>query len=715
MKLHPRQKVVRSHPLTEDELGLLERHAARIRERQFSYLMSEDFRPLLTTVYEAVEKLHCVSHLGYKIKDQEGWYRARKNCIMWCVLRGMVEHRTGYWCWSEKEWRDAITGLPKRQSLVMFAVAYLLDVKAYRHYKGPLSLHQLYRMIFGEEAWDEEIEAVSKVLQESHFSILRSDGRGHRSRFNRALAYALLDVGGKLNDVTHESLLEIQKREGTVDYLPSVSQALFHLGVISQPLEERRRRGALPLTSQGVSVEWLATLGRWEDVTVGSKSAKSSTRWACLKAGRWLNQHYPNVTRLEDWTPEVTADFVAAVDKMKVGDYTSYEEKLATGSQGKPLAPRSKRSLIVYLRSFFTACKRKRLVERLNIDPSFDLATPDSIENLIGPDPRDIEEDKWLRLVWASLDLNDDDCKGFFAPPRLTRSLAVLWTHSGLRFDEIRRLSVGCVRQVSATLWEEDGTVPEVAELVCELTVPAHKTGNSFVKPVPIAIEGAVRAWEAVRGNQPKKLDRKTGKSTDFLFMYRGKRITLHFMNNKLIPLLCKKAGIKNYDHRGPYTSHRGRASIASALYNSKAGMSLEELKRWLGHRSVESTQNYVRPYGRVQNERFAEIRALNSLDAILTDEERQGSFALVESEPIGIKLDTGGYCLSPLHDRCTHKGRCGGCEFHLEQGPVEKILAIERMLLSLSDATGMDEGIQEKVTEGLTLLRSLLDVPLDQ
>src|SRR5258705_246952 len=63
----------------------------------------------------------------------------------------------------------------------------------------------------------------------------------------------------------------------------------------------------------------------------------------------------------------------------------------------------------------------------------------------------------------------------------------------------------------------------------------------------------------------------------------------------KIIPALCRKAGVPRQDSRGNITSHRARSTIASQLHSAKEPMSLFELQEWLGHRSLETTKHYAK------------------------------------------------------------------------------------------------------------------------
>lgn len=48
-------------------------------------------------------------------------------------------------------------------------------------------------------------------------------------------------------------------------------------------------------------------------------------------------------------------------------------------------------------------------------------------------------------------------------------------------------------------------------------------------------------------------------------------------------------------DVRANITSHRGRSTIASQLFNAKEPMSLFELPEWLGHSTPAATQHYAK------------------------------------------------------------------------------------------------------------------------
>jgi hypothetical protein len=105
---------------------------------------------------------------------------------------------------------------------------------------------------------------------------------------------------------------------------------------------------------------------------------------------------------------------------------------------------------------------------------------------------------------------------------------------------------------------------------VCFLSVPTNKTGTAFVKPVDHVVGEAIVLWERIRPIQPAMVDHKTEEVVHYLFCYRARRMGQDYVNDTVIPMLCRKAGVPEQDARGNITSHRARSTIASQLFNAK-------------------------------------------------------------------------------------------------------------------------------------------------
>ncbi len=95
------------------------------------------------------------------------------------------------------------------------------------------------------------------------------------------------------------------------------------------------------------------------------------------------------------------------------------------------------------------------------------------------PNPKDIAEDAWFKLIWAACTLSKEhlvEALIFNYPLAFYRAASLLWVTAARRMDEIRRLSVGCVRREWVPeMRDEQGQQVEPAEELCYLRVPTNK------------------------------------------------------------------------------------------------------------------------------------------------------------------------------------------------------------------------------------------------
>ena len=303
-------------------------------------------------------------------------------------------------------------------------------------------------------------------------------------------------------------------------------------------------------------------------VQQGERGLSVVPGWAMVGGGA-ARRHRPQATGRAD----TATAYVAAVARASVGQWSNPVGPIKARI-GKPFSATSKDRVLGTMRGFLADCQEWGWIP-VRFQPARALATPRSVLAVLGPDPRVIDDATWAKLVWAGLNLTDEDLSppdapersrdGHFYPAAMVRALVVVWLFSGLRRDEIARLRLGCIR------WQTgggDGGVPGVdgKRRVCLIDVPVNKTGTAFTKPVDGIMGEAIAAWEAVRPPQPLWLDPKTGERVHPLFSHRGRRVGLTFINAVLIPLLCRKAGVPDKDARGRITSHRARSTIATRL-----------------------------------------------------------------------------------------------------------------------------------------------------
>ena len=331
----------------------------------------------------------------------------------------------------------------------------------------------------------------------------------------------------------------------------------------------------------------------------------------------------------------------------------------------------------------------------------------------------------WAKLLWAGLNIEPVDlpanASGLCYPMELIRAITLTWLFAGLRSDEIVRLRVGCVR------WEHNG-VPITADstqvlakdAICLLDIPTHKTGTAFTKPVDALIGQAIEAWQAVRPDQPKLRDRKTGELVDPLFATRARRVATAYINETIIPALRGRAGVPAADVRGRITSHRARATIASQLYNAKEPMTLFELQAWLGHRSPEATRHYAKISPTVLTKAYRDAgyfeRNMRTIE-VLVDRDAVTSGAAASGEPWQY-YDLGhGYCTYTFFEQCPHRMACARCDFYTPKASGRgQLLEAKENLQRMAAEIPLTEEERAAVDDGQTaldrLLTGLADVP---
>lgn len=593
----------------------------------------------------------------------------RHNGTIAVLFRECVRTGRTFWGWSGAEWirilgRDAKSfckrsggRISQSERINIAAIAYLhgwfRDVLLLGHFKRDV----LARRVFGTEA----VAAAASVVLDP----LRVWGYHVGSEHLSCLCEALLRNEHPCAErLTLEGLRQFQREAepSKRSLFFQFSKSLASKGVVPHPLPRNHPRDGLQGADDVNSETWTAWVDRW--CATSTIESRYRLRGHLQKLGRWLGSAHPAVNSPTQWTRELCADFVAAVSKMRVGEYTT--RKVKNKRTGKPLSPRTIAAEISAARTFFSDCQEWDWIRR-RFDPSRSLAVPRSVRRRISRNPRIIADSVWARLVWAGLQLTEADlprvgrsgAAGPTYPLAYMRALAAVWLFSGLRSNEISRLRVGCIRL-------QEDIRDSAGRFVCLLDVPVHKTGADFTKPVDAYVGEAVEAWESVRPAQPRLVDGKTAERVDFLFMHRARPMRTEIINHSLIPLLCRKAGVECRDVRGNITSHRARATIASQLFNTRTPMSLVELQGWLGHRSPETTQHYVAVTPTRLARAYADAGYLErNVRAIEVLIDQDAITQTAGSEPWRF-YDLGhGLCSYEFFDQCAHRMACARCDFY--------------------------------------------------
>ena len=644
--------------------------------------------------------------------------------VLTVALMEMHRRESTFWSWSADDWYEILcssthafrnryrhTSGHSRQMLA--AGIYLLQLFDDFRKLGIIDRTALACRIFGRSRVEDAIGRVVNV------AVSWGYGRFQAKDLQWAVSTALLaNKSPHLEDLTL-NLLDKEQAVTSIDYRRSsiavLSRVLTDLGIVSHPLVKVSGAAKVNAITNGVDPAWVGWVERWHNTSTLQNNTRYRHFGNLMKTGRWVTNQHPECTSPENWTRDLCAEWVALVCRMTIGEWILADRK-AQKNRGNPLSAKARAHLLSSLSTFFRDIQEWGWIPR-RFDPRRCLAAPRSLRALIGPKPRIIDDDVWAKLLWAGInleqsDLTRNDLGGHYYPLTMVKALTVVWLFCGLRVNEIRRLPVGCTR-------EQWNASDDSKAAVCNLDVPVNKTGQAFTKPVDQVVGESVRAWEAVRPQQPAALDEKTGEMVHFLFVFRSKRIAKNYINRSLVPILCKKAGVPDKDARGAITSHRARSTIASQLFNAKEPMSLFELQRWLGHKWANSTQHYldISPTKLAQSFRNAGYFARNvrAIEVLIDREVVMSGKAAQEPWRF---YDLGhGYCAYDFFDQCPHRMACAKCNFYLPKGSSQALLMEGKAhLIRMRQDIPLNEAELEAVDDGVfaldRLLAQLADVP---
>jgi integrase len=669
------------------------------------------------------------------IADLEARSRRTEEAVA-ALVRACGREGCAFWGWDAATWQRVLgtsqaAFYAANDHLVDGATRHLMVAAAYRlgcftdiRRLGSIQRYPVARRVFGPGPVDAAVEAVVQTIRAWGYA----PSPPQRADLAATVSEALLLTGSPhLHALTAERLAAY-RRDATPcaqSYYYQLGKALAALGVLAEPLRPLSQPPdagqPTPVSLARVPPTWAAWVQRWEATSTLTAATRRHVRIALFIAGRWLAATQPAVTSPDQWTREVALAYVAAVDRMTVG---AFAVRRVGPRLGQPLSARTKDRYLRALRAFFQDCQAWEWLPR-RFDPQRAFRTPRSVTALIGPAPRTIADDLWAKLLWAGLNLTQADLPAPrqttpHYPLTLVRALAATWLVGGLRGDEIVRLRVGCVRWLRPDAASHDGATTQPTDVTCLLDVPVHKTGTALTKPVDPVLGQAIAAWEAERPAQPAGRDPKTGEQVDLLFCLRAQPVPTGYFNRALIPLLCAKAGVASADARGPITSHRARATIASQLYNARDPMSLSELQAWLGHRSPASTQHYVAFTPTRLAQAYADAgyfaRNVRAIE-VLIDQEAITTGAAAAGRPWRY-YDLGhGLCTYEFFDQCPHRLACARCDFYRPKASshVQLLEARGRLLRLRQEIPLSDEecaAVDGDVAAFDRLLTSLADRP---
>lgn len=696
-------------------------HSLTARERRFLTVelpsrikFSKTRQPSLDPVHRLVLPLHDVfDHIEF-----EG---PKRRSLNFYLLEAMGRRNRSLWAWTDAEWIELVE-CRRYDGNRIIAAAFLLrgfdELASFPKRRHVFSC--LARRVFGFKTFGATEKAVRAKLQEL----------GYHDRTLRVAPLTLAQLlliarSPHIEDITEAALLQVQKRTGTVA-LDKCVVALSHLlvseRIIDQPVRQLRLSSKLIQSAPAVIVadvspEWARLVRYWHDTSTLSPLCRLHRHYRLLAVGRWLRATRPQIESPAQWTRTVAAEAVAMCANLNCCEWSLDSSARRFPDAGKPMRAGSKVGAIYALRTFFCDLQHWEAIPR-SFDPRVAFRVPRSLGALIGFDPQVLPDDMWAKLIWAGLNLTAADVSAHgrprlggshFYPLPLVCALSVVWLFAGLRWDEIRRLRLGCIR------WQENAP----GERICLLSIPVNKTSTAFIKPVDTIVGKLIEAWEKERPTQRKIIDTKTGEIVDYLFAYRSKTLGNEYLNKVLIPALCAKAGIPNRDARGRITSHRARSTIATQLFNAREPMSLFEVQAWLGHKHPSSTQHYARINPSKLTKSYEKAgyfeRNIRAIEVLIDQDVVRKGLAAEEAWKF---FDLGhGYCTYDFFDQCPHRMACAQCSFYVaKESTRAQMLEAKTNLLKLRQEIPLSEPELAAVEEGLAayekLIANLQDVP---
>jgi len=550
------------------------------------------------------------------------------------MCRQMHQRGRAFWQWSAGEWRAIIgttyaafeqvharTGARNGLRPHLLDVAYLLC--GFEDF-GPLwtatAFYPMACAIFGAALTDAQIARIDAVLAHEGYAT------GHVSLKQRHQAIAVLLLLSRSPWLEHLSWASLERAEALAFPRAAsvirgkVARALVTLGVLPPRPDPAQTDLFPPGPRDGVPEEWYTWYLAWR--ATGSRDLARSVAHTyglyVLYAGRWLARRHPDIVSPEQWTEETALALRAAVLEETNDLFVSAqgaEDLRRRGQLGRRLSYEAISHFLAALRRFFRDLQSKahavgdapaRRLPRA-FDPREALATPAHVEKaLAGTEPRDIAPAIWQRLAIQAARLTPDDLPRPYSywPFSAVQAMALLWVSTARRPNELLRLRVDCVReQWEPDMRDEDGApLPPGADVVGDehgakvyyLHIPSSKYGGPGWIWVPKYTAEAIARWQAERGTERAPLyDHKDREFAALLFTQRGKRMCANFINRRLIPLLCARAGVEPFDAEGAYTAHRGRSARISLLH--ACGLELDDLAAYAIHKDTRTIKRYAR------------------------------------------------------------------------------------------------------------------------
>jgi integrase len=328
---------------------------------------------------------------------------------------------------------------------------------------------------------------------------------------------------------------------------------LYHRGQV----HEAPRKAMPSYAVRSVQPEMAALTQRWLDRRAAA--LQPSTVYALALTMRSFLGH------LAAAAPEVQT-FAAVRHEHVISWMNAVATELSTKT-GRRLTPYSQRGRVVRLAQFFKDAEdwgwsdvpRWPLVAKRDLQRQ-----PDRIPRFI---PR------------ADLDRLMEAIRMLANPFQRAAMLVARW--SGARRGEIRRLTTDCLDSYA------DGTA--------RLRIPVGKTARERLIPPHDEAADALRTVLAIRANVADRClpDERTGEQVRFVFVWRGKLMSVRHLFGAPLKRVCGAAGLIDATGKPAITMHRFRHTLGTEL--AERGAKLHTIMSILGHESPQMTMAYAR------------------------------------------------------------------------------------------------------------------------
>jgi hypothetical protein len=343
----------------------------------------------------------------------------------WCtattvLLLEMHRRQRTFWGWKSEQWIETVCTSPPgfcaRHSLTddtvrpyLAALAYLLERFQDVASLGTINHVNLARHVFGASRVN------AAIRQTVDMTTIWGFGKCVAADLRATIGVLFLaNRSPNLADIT-VPFLEQQRRLATNSRrsasILNLSRVLLTLGYTGAALPyfpETNKPKPVGDVREGVPLEWVQWVERWRATSTLQPTSRRTCCEYLFKCGRWLANVHPECSSPKAWTREIAADWVAAVCRMKIGDWMQADQKYQRQRIGKPLGASTKGTHLTSLSAFFRDCQEWEWIPR-RFDARRSFAIPRSIRALLAPNPRIMADDVWAKLLWAGLNLAASD------------------------------------------------------------------------------------------------------------------------------------------------------------------------------------------------------------------------------------------------------------------------------------------------------------------